>query len=475
MPSVEKIVGLAFLFAMGVIVALGIFQYRTARRLEADHAWLVHTEDVLRELQTVRTALNRAEASAQSYAITGDPAYRDQFDRATDGMNRHVDTLRGLTADNASQQQRLGGLGELLGRSSASLKNEMGARKSAQAAAEFLPYEDSVREANQRVRDAITAMQNEEFTLLQRRREAAERSNRLTKLLIILGSALAFVLVFAAGVRLSMDIAERRRAEANRQKAHAELQQANQDLENEISERRQAELKVQASEQALRRLSVHLIRSRDEERRRIGRELHDSVGQLLTALALGLETLKSKSGEALDLGLRECADLASQSIREVRTMSYLLYPPMLEDLGLKRAVPWYLDGYSKRSGLETTFQISENFGRLPTDVEIALFRVLQESITNVHRHSGGNKADVRLEMNGGLVALEIRDYGKGIESSLANDGYGQDFTGAGVGLRGMSERLRELGGKVEWIREAPGTKVRATIPFRPPTEPKAYA
>jgi PAS domain S-box-containing protein len=239
---------------------------------------------------------------------------------------------------------------------------------------------------------------------------------------------------------------------------------ANQELKKEILERKLTEQRLAESEQSLRLLSLHLLRTQDEERRRIGRDLHDSLGQMLTAMKMNLEALAPLAGDGRDQ-IMQCARLADECIKEVRTISYLLYPPMLEELGLRSAVSWYLDGFAARSGIRTTFEVSANFDRPPRHVELALFRVLQEGLTNVHRHSESPVAHVRLMRNNGNTALEISDKGKGIPASLLN---GSPETihlpPTGVGLRGMAERMRQLGGRLEISSTQSGTTVTAIVP-----------
>ena len=162
--------------------------------------------------------------------------------------------------------------------------------------------------------------------------------------------------------------------------------------------------------------------------------------------------------------LTECIRMADDSIKEVRTVSYLLYPPMLEEMGLKSAIPWYLDGFSSRSGIKTTFKAEDDFVRLSAEAELALFRVLQESLTNVHRHSESKTAQVRLCTDNGNAVLEVQDYGKGFNRTLMEQG-GEDWMGAlGVGVRGMHERMQQLKGKLEIITKERGTLVRAMMP-----------
>ncbi len=250
-----------------------------------------------------------------------------------------------------------------------------------------------------------------------------------------------------------------------RMQAHEALRKSNEELRKEIAERIAAERKLQHSEQSLRELSGQLLRMQDEERRHLGRELHDSVGQYLAVVKMGLDSLKSDAGpngKEADQQLMECAHLVDQAIKEVRTISYLLYPPMLEEMGLQTAIPWYLEGFAKRSGVQTTLEIPLNFGRLPRDVELAIFRVLQESLTNVHRHSGSPTAQVRLLLQDGAICLEVKDQGKGIPAGILE--FTQGVLGTlGVGLRGMNERMRQLGGKLELSSTEEGTTVRATV------------
>jgi signal transduction histidine kinase len=248
-------------------------------------------------------------------------------------------------------------------------------------------------------------------------------------------------------------------------------------LQTEVEERRAAEKQLHDSQKSLRQLSLHLLRTQDEERRRIGRDLHDSLGQYLAVLKMKLDILARNLGrvntdknDEIAQDLTQCLRLTEDSIRELRTVSYLLYPPMLEEMGLKSAIPWYLDGFSARSGIKTTFQVHEDVGRLPRDSELALFRVLQESLTNVHRHSGSKTARIRLLTRDGMGVLEIEDDGKGVPAQLLEQS-GQDWTGAlGVGLRGMNERMWQLGGRLEITPKEKGTIVRAMVPTNDSSE-----
>jgi len=245
-----------------------------------------------------------------------------------------------------------------------------------------------------------------------------------------------------------------------------ERMQVQEALRKEITERKEAQRRLYESENSLRQLSRHLLRTQDEERRRIGRELHDSLGQSLAAMKINLDSLTSIVG-ADDLAgqkVAECVQLAEASIKEVRTISYLLYPPMLEEMGLKSAILWYLDGFSARSGIKTTFDVRADFGRLCRDAELALFRVLQESLTNIHRHSGSQTAHIRLSTKAETTVLEIKDRGTGIVPRPSEQSRGDQIGAPGVGLRGMNERMLHLGGRLEIVSTQEGTTVRAVLP-----------
>ena len=250
-------------------------------------------------------------------------------------------------------------------------------------------------------------------------------------------------------------------------RAQEQLQCANASLAAEVRKRRASERELERSERSLRELSLRLLRAQDEERRRIGRELHDSVAQYLSMLKMHLEELDfspSRKSSQIAAQVSECVRLSEDALREVRTVSHLLYPPTLEDMGLKAAVPWYLDGFSRRSNIYTRLEMDADFPRLNSDIEMALFRVLQECLNNVHRHSGSSKAFIRLYMHDGGVHLEIRDEGRGIPAELLEES-SKDWLGAqGVGLRGMRERMRQLGGDLSIKSDHHGTEVHATVP-----------
>ena len=243
------------------------------------------------------------------------------------------------------------------------------------------------------------------------------------------------------------------------------LRRSTKQLEEEIKYRIEAERSAREAEAYVRSIQERLLRLQDEERRRLGRELHDSVGQLLAGAKMSLDMLTTGDGRRnWEEQIAECNDILDQAIREVRTVSYLFYPPMLEELGLQSAVESYLDGFRQRSGIKIDFEAGLDFGRLSTETELVLFRVLQESLTNVHRHSESPTAQVRLKMEEHTAVLEVQDQGKGAPAAVLE--FNNDATGTlGVGIRGMKERLRQIGGNLELTSNSTGTRVRATVPL----------
>ena len=238
-------------------------------------------------------------------------------------------------------------------------------------------------------------------------------------------------------------------------------------LEERVTTRTQ---ELERSNTALRELSGRLLRTQDEERRRLARELHDGVGQLLTAVRMNIsqvEREKTQLSPAAAKCEEENADLVDQISKEIRTLSYLLHPPLLDEVGLKSAIEWYVEGFVQRSKLAVNLEVPAEFSRLASDVEIALFRVVQECLINIHRHSGSAKAAIRLVRENGNLHLEVKDEGKGIplEKQLAFNSSGA----IGVGLRGMRERIRQLGGVLEVHSNGNGTCVSATLPVELPT------
>jgi signal transduction histidine kinase len=281
---------------------------------------------------------------------------------------------------------------------------------------------------------------------------AISRSAELLGAAVYLGTA-AFIISLAEKNRRSM---------AEARSVHEALDGAVKERTRELEEKNTA---LAQQTEIVRELSGRLLQMRDEERRHIARELHDSVGQLATAVRINMHALIQES-HVLSAGasraLTENMSLTDQLAREVRTISYLLHPPLLDELGLPSALRWFVEGFAQRSKIQVNLELQPDFGRLPRELEIHLFRIVQECLTNVHRHSGSATASIRLSHVTGRIRLELEDAGKGIpeEKLKSFESKGR----LGVGISGMRERARQFGGTIEITSSAMGTRVVASIP-----------
>jgi len=226
--------------------------------------------------------------------------------------------------------------------------------------------------------------------------------------------------------------------------------------------RRAQQLQVLNSE--LRRLSVRLITMQDEERRRIARELHDGLGQELVAAKILLHRATHQESErARKDAAGDAAEIVDRAIQQVRSMSHLLHPPLLDEVGLVSALRWYLEGFTQRSGIDTKIDVTPaEFSRLTPELETAIFRIVQESLSNVLRHSNAHNAWVTLNVKDGQVVATVRDDGRGIDKQIAEQQPGR----IGIGISGMSQRAREFGGELRLATAHPGTLVELVMPCR---------
>lgn len=247
-----------------------------------------------------------------------------------------------------------------------------------------------------------------------------------------------------------------------RHRQNEQLRRAELQLEQRVNERSRD--LGQANEE-LRELTARLMQFQDEERRRIARELHGSVGQSLAALIMNLNTVGTDIDRLTQTAkaVSDSVGLAQEMTKEIRIVSYLLHPPLLDEAGLSSALRWYVEGFSERSKIKVDLNLPEDFGRLPQDMEIAIFRTVQECLTNVHRYSASSVARIQLSRSPAEIRLEVQDQGIGIPAEKL-----QEITEKGtpgIGIRGMRERMRQLGGQLEIRSNGQGTTVEAQLPF----------
>ncbi len=246
--------------------------------------------------------------------------------------------------------------------------------------------------------------------------------------------------------KVTRDLTERRELEER-------ARQLNKELRTRIAQLVESQSMVELRTLELQKLSGELLHVQDEERRRLARSLHDELGQELTALKLELDVQE-------DDKLAFAIELTENALSKVRNLSYLLHPPLLDESGLIPALHWYFEGLGKRSELRITFDYKPVvFPRLTRDLETAIFRIIQEALTNTYRHSGSNDARIDITQNASQVAVRIRDFGKGI---------GPTASAAGVGISGMKERVKLLNGDLKVVKAEPGTIVEAIIPLDDP-------
>ncbi len=427
MPS-RKRAKIAFATALVLLLLCGVASLVAISRFSDSSQWVMHTYQVQVATADVENALSDAARDRLSYITWGRQEFADQFSQAKQDAYSKLSRVGDLTRDTPLQQRLFSELQILAYDRIANLQTSIEARMAHQPDERL---QDMAMNRNTQLASdtatVISTMQSQEKALLEARKYSY--SLFFDIMLWILGAMLACsVLLFWIHYRL---------------------------LTDELSKR-------EAAESGARRLSAHVLQLQDEERRKFSRELHDSLGQnLAVAKMVAFGVSERNPGEE---GISELIDLLEKSIQETRTISHLLHPPLLDELGIASAVSWYVDGFSQRSGLKISLKISDQIGRLSRPAELALFRVLQESLTNVHRHAKSKKADVELSVAEGDVVLQIRDYGQGIAPDKLQH-FRSDGTQVGVGLTGMRERVRELGGQFEIYSGGTGTEVFVTIPL----------
>ena len=422
----------AFASALLLLFLSGLASYFATTRLLLSEDWVIHTHEVRETLGDIDSAVLRAGRARSGYVISGDDDYLSQFEAAVFEIPLSLQHLRQLTQDNPKQQDFCSRLDEATTRRIALFRESIQLHKTAPG--NDAGQADLARQAvpiSSDITSITRQMREEEQHLLETR----EKSSHRLFIVTVVTLAVAFVLaleLFAINYRL---------------------------LSAELTAREQAEHIVRESEESLRRLTARLLQLQDEERRKFSRELHDSLGQYLAGAKMNLEIFAAQRTES---SLAEAVQLLHHSIAETRTISHLLHPPLLDEAGLSSAARWYLEGFSQRSGIEIKINLPEEVTRLPKPVALGLFRVLQESLTNIHRHSGSSKAEVTLELFSDRVLLKVRDFGKGIAPD--------NGTNSGVGLAGMRERMRDLGGQLAIRACEPGVLVSATIPLAKNTQ-----
>ena len=418
---------LAFGSAVILLLLSGLAAYDATVRLRTAQRWVSHTRDVQSALGDLNNTSSRAGRARTRYVDTGDDSFYQEYQSAAADIPPKLTQLEQLTGDNPEQHDNWERLKHVTARRLSLLDRSVQLKRGGSTdLQEQARLRQQIIDASAEADLLLQRMKHEEKELLEERSQHSERLFRIT----------AYILCTAFIVALSLFF------------LHYRL------LNTELQAREQAE-------GSLRTLSVRLLELQDQERRRFSRELHDSLGQYLVGVKMNL-TMLANSMPANGL-VSESMKLLDQAVNETRTISHLLHPPLLDETGFGSAARWYVEGFAKRSGIQTKLDIPEDLSRLPGPLELALFRVLQESLTNVHRHSKSSKAEVSLRLSQEQIVFRVRDYGHGIPADVLNR-FRQNRAHGGVGLAGMRERINELGGHLEMDSDGHGTQVLVIMP-----------
>jgi signal transduction histidine kinase len=421
-----------FAFAVLLLIALGVAADRTTKNF-ADSTHLVsHTREVETNVEKIRADLYAAESGRLGYILSGISEHKARYESAKAEIPQQLAKLKTLTRDNSREQDRLNALEPVIASRLSLLDESLALRNNGQADRERQDQITAIgMQKSGEAMALLDEMKEEEAQLLKHRSSISEQTYGRTRMVLWLAFAAVLLLFFANFWQLRTELRDRRRAEAS-----------------------------------VRRLSGRILQLQDAERRKVARELHDSIGQYFAGLKMSLDMLRANN---LDPAKKikiydQCLELLEQGMAETRTLSHLLHPPLLDEVGLASAASWFVDGFSQRSKINVSLEVPQGMERLPREVELALFRVLQEGLTNIHRHSGSKTALVQLKIQSGAASLAVRDYGKGISQAMVEE-FRRSSTGTGVGLAGMRERVMDLGGTLALESDGQGTCLRVAMPL----------
>lgn len=397
---------------------------------------LSHSLRVETEIAEIRSNLFAAQNGRFQYVFADQPEGLQQYRAATDALTAQMSQLRRVTADNPAQRSLLASLTALVEKQLITLRTSTEMKLQGGSVELQDQFSNTIHGLSQSTSAALDSLQLEEKKLLTARRVISEKTYRTQK--IVLSVSFLVVLLFTV-----LSFAE---------------------LVFQLRERQNAELVV-------RRLNGRILQVQDEERRKLARDLHDGIGQTFTALKMSLVQVSRSDSNSVHSSdaLSECIHLVDEGLSQSRTLSYLLHPPMLDEVGFAAAARWLVDGFSERSKIKATLDVPHNL-KLARELELTLFRVLQEGLTNIHRHSESDRAEVVVTSGSGTVTMTIKDYGKGISDKTLQN-FKNATAPAGVGLAGMRGRVADVNGALELESANPGTIVRVCVPFVPAPRP----
>lgn len=425
--SAQKKAKIAFGSACALFLLSGVAAYLSALRFVATQQWVIHSHEVQAAVADVNNGISRAGRARLAFVTTGNPDFLAEFNDAVAQAPETVNHIRELTHDNPVQQGFCSQLESVVAKRLGQFQSAVRLR---QQSPSDLQGQDALNRQSipllAETADIVRQMQAEEQARLDERNRLSQRLEVSTATLLLFTFVLVVTLFSIQFWLLSRELTARAEAE-----------------------------------QAAGTLSNRLIHLQDEERRRFSRELHDSLGQYLVGLKMAFASIAAEHKG--DERYADCASLVDQVLRETRTLSHLLHPPGLDEAGFASAARWYVEGFSQRSGIAVNADIPDLADRLPAPIEVALLRVLQESLTNIHKHSQSNRADVTLNVNADRAALTVRDYGVGVARTVLERF--QHHGTSGVGWAGMRGRVAELGGEFHVRSEDQGTEIFVSLPM----------
>jgi signal transduction histidine kinase len=428
MPWIE------FAVALCVLLAIALASDTVTSRLERDQYWVVHTHEVETATAQARGDVVAAGDARQIYIITGDPGALDEYGRAKAAIPGELSELGKMTSDNPAEQASVAQLRRVVDQRLGLLQQSIDLREKSGADTEQQKEwtRDGVLLENQALA-VFDRMKAEEDRLMALRQTISARTYKRVRVVLLASFG---VVVFLLTINFY-------------------------DLSHELKERRQAEESVQ-------QLSARILRVQDDERRRVARELHDSIGQIFALLKMNLEmiarTFATADPQRTRELLAESTNALDTGLAGARTLSHLLHPPLLDEIGFSAAAKWLAEGFAKRSKVQVKLEVPDDLPRLPQDVALALFRVLQEGLTNVHRHSGSGSVEITVTASAFTVSLRMKDFGRGVPADVV-ERFKKSQGGLGVGLAGMRERVRDLGGRLDLESDGSGAVIEASIPF----------
>lgn len=406
----------------------------TLYRFHSGETWVRHTYDVELLIGHIENDIDETGRARRVFLDDRDNRYLHHIEELRSSLFQEIPRLRSMVHDNLDEATSAEKLEQTVRTRFLIIDQSVQLAKSGSSASE---KQDSLSD--------LLAKSSLETTALGQSMQSIE-SNLLDRRIGLMRSLFAWIIaILTISFLLSMYL----------------LWEHYRGLTQELAERRRAE-------QNALNLSAQLLNAQDQERRKFARELHDGLGQNLVAAKMMADSLLNRAPDRQKLV--ELSALLDEAVTSTRSLSHLLHPPLVEELGFVSAARSYLEGFSQRTGIKVTFDLPELSERLPRDTELTFFRVLQESLTNVQRHSKSSSAEVKFALNGKTATLEIRDHGVGLPPGMLQNFY-ENGTDVGVGLAGMKERVRERHGHLDIRSDATGTLVTATLPVQPEYSP----